>query len=73
MTSIYNNYYHEPSLFRKYQPEEEDVDAPDESLQNSGEEWPDFEHPDVARYRRFYQVSDLTRIVVLLYDYSLVC
>lgn len=39
---------------RKYQADE-DVDMPDESLEECGQEWPDFEHPDVARYRMFYQ------------------
>ena len=43
---------------RKYQ-HEEDVDAPDESTLDCGKEWPDFENPDVARYRRFYQVGAL--------------
>ena len=42
-------------LLRKYLPDE-DVDVPDESLEDCGQEWPDFEHPDVARYRMFYQV-----------------
>ena len=41
---------------RKYQADE-DVDMPDESLEECGQEWPDFEHPDVARYRMFYQVA----------------
>ncbi|XP_064397866.1 uncharacterized protein LOC135344565 [Halichondria panicea] len=39
---------------RMYQNEDE-VDAPDESSLDCGDEWPDCEHPDVARYRRFYQ------------------
>ncbi len=46
--------WHAP--LRMYQ-SEEDVDAPDESSLDCGEEWPDCEHPDVARYRRFYQVK----------------
>ena len=36
---------------------EDEVDAPDESSLDCGDEWPDCEHPDVARYRRFYQVG----------------
>ncbi len=41
---------------RMYQNEDE-IDAPDESSLDCGDEWPDCEHPDVARYRRFYQVG----------------
>ena len=51
------NLYTKNNLCRMYQPE--DVDAPDEGTLNCGAEWPDFENPDVARYRCFYQVHEI--------------
>ena len=39
--------------------DDEDIDAPDTGFGCCGEEWPKTEHPDVARYRKFYQASDL--------------
>ena len=45
-------------LHRKFQhAEEDDIDTPDVSIGSCGEEWPKSEHPDVARYRKFYQVG----------------
>ena len=34
----------------------EEVDT-DDSLEDVGEEWPDFEEPSIARQREFHQVS----------------
>lgn len=41
---------------RRYQ-RTEGVDGVDET--DCGKEWPEYENPDVARYRRFYQVRNL--------------
>ena len=41
-------------VYRKYQAEE-DIDVSEEV--DCGQEWPDCENTDVARYREFYQVG----------------
>ena len=42
--------------YRHYQIEDNDIDGPYDGIIYAGQEWPDHCNPDVARYRKFYQV-----------------
>lgn len=48
-------------IFSKHAPDE-DVDAGEQ--EEVGEEWPDFEDPDVALHREFDQVTIIYHLVV---------